>query len=99
VNIQAEKSGKELTLHLDGWLDTITSPELAEILKKELDDITVLNLDFSDLEYVSSAGLRVLLSTQKIMNTRGNMTILHANKDIKEMFEFTGFLEVLHLVD
>ena len=84
----------ELTMKLEGRLDTITAPEL----EKEIGDlIGVSNLifDFDKLEYISSAGLRILLSCQKKMNTQGTMTIKNVNQLIKEIFDMTGFSEII----
>jgi len=85
----------ELTIALSGRLDTSSSPELSETLASSLPGISALTFDLSDLEYVSSAGLRVLLSAQKTMNAQGTMKVIHANKLILEVFEITGFSEIL----
>jgi anti-sigma B factor antagonist len=84
-----------LTIRLTGRLDTNTAPELEEELKKDLPDITDLVLDFDELVYISSAGLRVILSTQKIMKKQGNMVIENVNDLIMEIFEATGFVDIL----
>ncbi|MEF9988408.1 MAG: STAS domain-containing protein, partial [Christensenella sp.] len=80
----------ELTLTLSGRLDTTTAPELEDALKNSLDNVNSLILDFEALEYISSAGLRVLLSAQKVMNKQGKMVIRHVNDTILEVFEVTG---------
>ncbi len=80
---------------LAGRLDTVTSPELEGELKGCGEDVTSLILDFSELEYISSAGLRVLLAAQKTMNGKGEMKILHVNETIMEIFEVTGFADIL----
>lgn len=85
----------ELTLTLSGRLDTTTAPQLETELKSSLDNVDSLILDFEALEYISSAGLRVLLSTQKIMNKQGKMVIHHVNDTILEVFEVTGFNDIL----
>ncbi|OEC86318.1 MULTISPECIES: STAS domain-containing protein [Methanobacterium] len=85
----------KLTIKLNGRLDTNTAPELEEELKKDLPDVTDLVLDFEDLKYISSAGLRVVLSTQKIMNKQGTMVIENVNDLIMEIFEATGFSSIL----
>ena len=85
----------KLTIKLNGRLDTNTAPELEEELKKDLPNVTDLVLDFEDLKYISSAGLRVVLSTQKIMNKQGNMAIENVNDLIMEIFEATGFSSIL----
>jgi len=85
----------KLTVKLNGRLDTNTAPELEEELKKDLPNVTDLVLDFEDLKYISSAGLRVVLSTQKIMNKQGTMAIENVNDLIMEIFEATGFADIL----
>ena len=95
MTITKELNGKDLTVALEGRLDTITAPELETELKASLDGVSKLTLDFSKLEYISSAGLRVLLSTQKRMNTQGSMTVTNVNATIMEIFEVTGFNDIL----
>ena len=80
---------------LEGRLDTVTAPDLEKELKSSLDGITELRFDFEKLTYISSAGLRVLLSAQKQMNSQGNMTLHHVNETIMEIFEVTGFSDIL----
>lgn len=87
--------GSELTVALEGRLDTNTSPELETALKASLDGVKALTLDFEKLEYISSAGLRVLLSAQKQMNKQGSMKLVHVNEVVMEIFEVTGFLDIL----
>ncbi len=82
-------------LSLTGRLDTITAPELESELKELLPGVKELVLDFEKLEYISSAGLRVLLSAQKIMSKQGEMRITHVNETIMEIFEVTGFSDIL----
>ena len=84
-----------LRIALEGRLDTNTAPQLEAELKTSLSGITELELDFSGLEYISSAGLRVLLAAQKVMNKQGKMTIHHVNETIHEVFEVTGFIDIL----
>ncbi len=90
-----------LNFALEGRLDTSTAPQLEAVLKTSLgDSITNINFDFSKLEYISSAGLRVLLATQKTMNKRqGKMVFHHVNETIKEILDITGFSEILTIVD
>lgn len=88
-------SGSELILALEGRLDTVSSPELEQVLKDSLAGITDLTFDFAKLEYVSSAGLRVLLSAQKTMNRQGSMRLKNVNEAIREIFEITGFADIL----
>lgn len=85
----------ELTINLVGRLDTTTAPELENELKSSLENIKSLVLDLVDLDYISSAGLRVLLSAQKIMNAKGSMVIRNAKSEIMEVFEITGFTDIL----
>lgn len=87
--------GKETTLSLAGRLDTTTAPQLETELKTTLDGVTSLVFDFSALEYISSAGLRVILSAQKVMTKQGAMVIRGANETIMEVFEVTGFIDIL----
>lgn len=85
----------ELNLALVGRLDTSTAPQLDAELKASLSGVTELTLDFEKLDYISSAGLRVLLTTQKIMNKQGSMVVKHVCKEIMEVFEITGFADIL----
>ena len=94
MTIQKKKDGAALTISLEGRLDTLTSPELDAVLKAELPGVTDLTIDLASLEYVSSAGLRVLLSAQKVMNAQGKMTVLNPTETISEIFEVTGFSEI-----
>ena len=80
---------------LEGRLDTVTAPDFDKELKASLDGVTGLTLDFGKLEYISSAGLRVLLSAQKTMAKQGEMKVTHVNETIMEIFEVTGFSDIL----
>ncbi|HOO79850.1 MAG TPA: STAS domain-containing protein [Lachnospiraceae bacterium] len=95
MNITKTREEGKLTVKLEGRLDTSTAPELERELGEALDNVTDLTLDFAELAYISSAGLRVLLTTQKRMNKQGNMVIQNANDDVKEVFEVTGFIDIL----
>ena len=95
MTINKTKKGTELTIEVSGRLDTLTAPELDTVIKNELDSITKLILDFKELRYISSAGLRVLLSAQKTMNEQGNMTVKNVNDIVMEVFEVTGFADIL----
>lgn len=97
MNIIKNKNGSKLELALEGRLDTTTAPQL-EAEMKSLDGVTELDLDFSALEYLSSAGLRVILAAQKVMNKQGKMVIRHVNETIMEVFEVTGFVDILSIV-
>ena len=93
--IEKNLNGKELTVTLTGRLDTTTSPQLEAEFKQSLADVEKLVLDFASLEYLSSAGLRVLLAAQKVMNKQGEMIIKNVNETINEIFEVTGFIDIL----
>ncbi len=98
MTIDKKRTGTELTLIFKGRLDTNTAPLLEEILQSDLQGVTLLTFDFSGLEYISSAGLRVLLLGQKYMNKQGKMIILGANENIKEVFSITGFSDILEVM-
>ena len=95
MTIVKNANGTVLTLVLTGRLDTITSPKLEAELRASLPGVTVLHLDFVGLEYLSSAGLRVLLGAQKMMNKQGSMVVHNVNETIMEVFEITGFADIL----
>ena len=94
MTINKETNGNEMVISLEGRLDTTTAPELDEEIKK-LDGVEKLVFDLKQLEYISSAGLRVLLSAQKIMNKKGGMVIKNVSDVINEIFEVTGFVDIL----
>ena len=95
LNITKNINETELTVALTGRLDTTTAPELEKELKASLDGVTALIIDMTALDYISSAGLRVLLSAQKIMNKQGEMKVVHVGETIMEIFEVTGFSDIL----
>lgn len=95
MTIETNKNGNALALSLEGRLDTTTAPELDETLKGSLEGVNDLTLDLKELEYLSSAGLRVLLSAQKRMSKQGTMTVKNVNDTIMEIFEITGFADIL----
>jgi len=97
LNIVKNTENAKLTVALEGRLDTTTAPQLETELKAALNGVTELVMDFEKLEYISSAGLRVLLSAQKIMNKQGSMKIVHVNDVINEIFEVTGFSDILNI--
>lgn len=97
LNIIKNLDDKTLTVALEGRLDTTTAPQLEAELKSNIADVTLLIMDFAKLDYISSAGLRVLLSTQKIMNKQGEMKIIHVSDVINEIFEVTGFSDILNI--
>ena len=95
LNIEKIAKENELTLVLTGRLDTTTAPALEQEVKASLDGVTALTWDMEALEYVSSAGLRVLLSAQKLMNKQGRMKVIHVSREIMDIFEVTGFADIL----
>lgn len=95
LNIVKDLNETSLKIDLEGRLDTTTAPQLESELKGSLEGITDLVLDMAKLQYISSAGLRVLLSAQKVMNKQGNMVIRNASEEIMEIFEVTGFVDIL----
>ena len=97
MTIEQTKNGNALNLALEGRLDTMTAPQLEAALKEALPGVEALTFDFGKLDYISSAGLRVLLSAQKTMNKQGTMKVIHANEMIMEIFEVTGFADILNI--
>ena len=97
LNIEKKIEGKSLVMKLVGRLDTTTAPEVEKEVKEGIEGIENLTFDIASLEYISSAGLRVLLSAQKIMNKQGNMVVKNASDEVKEIFEVTGFADILTL--
>lgn len=95
MNISKQLDNGCLTLVLQGRLDTTTAPLFEQELQNDLDGVTMLRLDFEQLAYLSSAGLRVILETQRRMNQQGSMVICHVNDTIKEVFDITGFSALL----
>ncbi len=95
MEIRSSASGDRLEMKLIGRLDTSTAPQLESALNASLDGVHEFSMDFEELEYISSAGLRVLLSTQKRMNRQGTMKVRHVNATIMEVFEITGFCDIL----
>lgn len=95
MEINKIKDGTALTIELEGRLDTVSAPQLETELKKSISGVETLIFDFAKLEYLSSAGLRVLLSSQKVMNRQGQMIIKNVNSTIMDIFEVTGFSEIL----
>ena len=95
MTIEKNLNGTELTVTITGRLDTTTAPQLEAEFKQSITGVEKLVLDFAPLEYLSSAGLRVLLATQKLMNKQGEMIIKNVNETINEIFEVTGFIDIL----
>jgi len=95
MTINKQQNGSTLTVALEGRLDTMTSPDLEAELNKSLDGVEHLIFDMSGLDYISSAGLRILLSAQKIMARKGDMKLIHVNEIVQEVFDVTGFTDLL----
>ena len=95
MTIEKTLNGTELTINLIGRLDTTTAPQLEAELKQNVSGVEKLVLNFAALEYLSSAGLRVLLAAQKVMNKQGEMIVRNVNETIAEIFEVTGFSDIL----
>ena len=97
MTINMDHNGKSLTVSLEGRLDTSTAPKLEAELKSALKGVRDLTIDLAELAYVSSAGLRVLLSAQKVMNRQGEMVVRNANDAVMDVFEVTGFVDILNI--
>ena len=95
MTINHTKTGNAMSIALTGRLDTTTAPQLESALKDSLNGVEKLSFDFAALEYISSAGLRVLLGAQKTLNRQGSMVIHNVNSEIMEIFEITGFADIL----
>ena len=95
MKITKDLNGTNLTIALEGRLDTTTAPELEQALKESMDAAAALTLDFSKLDYISSAGLRVLLSAHKAMAKKGGMKVVNVNEIAREVFDVTGFGDIL----
>ena len=97
MNITKTQNGTSLTIALEGRLDTTTAPELEQALKESMDGANELTLDFAKLDYISSAGLRVLLSAHKAMSKKGGMKVTNVSEIVKEVFDETGFADILDI--
>lgn len=95
MNMIKKREDDKLTIALEGRLDTTTSPQLEAELKASLDGTASLIIDMKELQYISSAGLRVLLSAQKVMLQKGSMKLVNVGENIMEVFEITGFSDIL----
>lgn len=95
MNITTKADGSKLIIALEGRLDTTSAPKLEGVLKETLRGVTALEMDFEKLEYISSAGLRVLLAAMKVMKKQGAMVVRHVNETVMEVFEITGFADLL----
>lgn len=95
MTINKKQDGTALVIELEGRLDTMTAPQLEAELKEAMPDAESLILDFSKLDYISSAGLRALLSAYKVMSAKGGMKVTHVNEIVREVFDVTGFSDIL----
>lgn len=95
MTITKKLNGDQLEIVLEGRLDTMTAPDLEQVIRESLDNVKNLTVDMKNLEYVSSAGLRTLLIAKKQLHNKGNVKIVNANDIVKEVFEVTGFDELL----
>ena len=95
MTIDSKLNGTELTLSLDGRLDSSTAFQLDDVVKKHIDGVTKLTFDFASLDYLASAGLRVLLNAQKVMNKQGSMEIINVNESVRDVLALTGMLDIL----
>ncbi len=97
MKIVKELNDKQLTIKPVGEINSVTAPELEEVIKNDLNGVKALVFDFSELEYLSSAGLRVLLVAQKLMNKKGPMSVRNVNSNVMEILDITGFSNVLDI--
>lgn len=97
MNTLKNREGTQLTVALEGRLDTLSAPVLETELNAEIKEITTLIFDLSGLDYLSSAGLRVLLTAQKTMNRQGTMAVRNVKPNVMEIFEITGFIDLLNI--
>ena len=97
LNINKEETNGKLTIILEGRLDTTTAPQLEDELNKSVENAKSIVFDMDALEYISSAGLRILLSAQKTLNKQGEMKLIHVSEEIMEIFEVTGFSDILNI--
>lgn len=97
MTVQKRITDSEMLVQIEGRVDTTTAPQLDEAIRNDLTDITCLKLDFAAVNYISSAGLRVLLSLHKIMLQKGKMILLNINQDLMGIFEVTGFVDILNI--
>ena len=97
MKINKNKNGTKLTFEIAGRVDTSTAPQLESAIKEEISGVKELVFDMDKVEYISSAGLRVLLSSQKTMNNQGTMKLINVNNEIMEIFEVTGFTDILNI--
>ena len=97
MTINMNKNDKALTVNINGRVDTTTAPQLEQALKAEFDNCNELVLDFAEVEYISSAGLRVLLSAQKVMGKKGGMKLINVSDVIMDIFDMTGLTDIFDI--
>ena len=97
MEIKVNKNGTELTICPVGRMDTVTSPEVQAVVDENIGDVTDLTFDLGELKYLSSAGLRVLMSAQKTMLSQGSMKLINVNEDILDIFDMTGLTDVFEI--
>jgi len=97
MQITNEKNGSSLTVFVSGRVDTATAPELEKYIDENTEGVTELILDLKDMSYTSSAGLRVILKAQKKMNAQGSMTVKNVQNTVMEIFDMTGFSDILNI--
>ncbi len=95
MTVRAEHNNEKMVLHVAGRVDTVTSPELEKEISKIPEQVTDLTIDMTEVEYVSSAGLRVLLGTHKMMSKKGTLVVTGVCEDVMQVFEMTGFTDIL----
>ena len=98
MKIIKSKDGKNITVELIGEVDSVNAMEIEEKLLKETEGVTDVVFDLKQLDYISSAGLRILLQMQKMMKTQGSMVIINTNEEVMEVFKVTGFVRLLNIV-
>lgn len=98
MEIKKKYNDDKLTIFVSGRLDSNTAPDLEEEINASIQDVKDVLIDFNDLEYISSAGLRVLLATQKIMNKQGSLAVTGLNETVQEIFDVTGFSDILTII-
>lgn len=95
MQLSKKLEGNKLTITVSGRVDTITAPEFEKYINENIESITELILDLKDMSYTSSAGLRVILKAQKLMSAQGSMTLINVQDDVMEIFDMTGFSDIL----
>ena len=99
MKINKDLKDGNLLISISGEINSLSAPELEEVIKNDLNGVKSLVFDFKEVEYLSSAGLRVLLVAQKVMTKQGKMSLRHVNKSVMEVFEITGFSNILEIED